>query len=130
MDALDLALRCTSLLVRSMKKDIETAHAASDLSHEAILTPAFPTNHSEQMNESDCEKHFEGQGKRIVEAHRTVDHVYFARSYFCVNIRMDLLAKRFNHSWLIRSYLVRISFWQVIIFLKLCVDKVLSHRID
>ncbi|XP_011413025.3 oxysterol-binding protein-related protein 8 isoform X5 [Magallana gigas] len=62
MDALDLALRCTSLLVRSMKKDVEIAHVASDLSQEAILTPTFPTNHSDQMNESDCEKHFEGQG--------------------------------------------------------------------
>lgn len=64
MDALDLALRCTSLLVRSMKKDVEITHVASDLSQEAILTPTFPTNHSDQMNESDCEKHFEGQGKR------------------------------------------------------------------
>nr|XP_022335054.1 oxysterol-binding protein-related protein 8-like isoform X4 [Crassostrea virginica] len=61
MDALDLALRCTSLLVRSMKKDVEPA-ITSDLSHEAILSPVFTAHHSEHMNESDCEKHFEGQG--------------------------------------------------------------------
>lgn len=62
MDALDLALRCTSLLVRSMKKDAESTHTAVDLSQDAMLTPQFPADHSEQMNESDCEKHFEGQG--------------------------------------------------------------------
>lgn len=33
--------------------------------------------------------------KGIVEAHSTVDHVYFAKSYFGVNLCMDLLARRF-----------------------------------
>ncbi|XP_050411094.1 oxysterol-binding protein-related protein 8 isoform X2 [Patella vulgata] len=57
MDALELALRCTSLLMRSMTKERELNSGALA---ETLETPSFqsPT----ELNESDCEKHFEGQG--------------------------------------------------------------------
>ncbi|XP_013408205.1 oxysterol-binding protein-related protein 8 [Lingula anatina] len=61
MDALELALRCSSLLIRSMTKDKESANAslASNISQESFLTAASQNfNIGENMNESDCEKHF------------------------------------------------------------------------
>ena len=54
MDALELALRCTSLLMRSMTKD-------KDVGTNVNMSPSFHSN-SVQLNESDLEKHFEGQG--------------------------------------------------------------------
>lgn len=58
MDALELSLRCTNLLMRSMKKDIDL-----DTSHDS-QPDLFDTDQqlNEQLNESDCEKHFEDQG--------------------------------------------------------------------
>ncbi|XP_064602023.1 oxysterol-binding protein-related protein 8-like isoform X2 [Liolophura sinensis] len=56
MDALELALRCTSLLMRSMTKEKDNSHTTSD---ESLLSPTFHTSQREQMNESDCERHFE-----------------------------------------------------------------------
>ncbi|KAK3101068.1 hypothetical protein FSP39_000723 [Pinctada imbricata] len=64
MDALELALRCTGLLMRSMKKDTEQSRNESlpaDSSQD-ILAQSFHNNSLEHLNESDCEKHFEGQG--------------------------------------------------------------------
>ncbi|CAH1785610.1 unnamed protein product [Owenia fusiformis] len=52
MDALELALRCSSLLMRSMK-DKDTP-----LADESYLTPTFRLGDSDQLNESDYERHF------------------------------------------------------------------------
>jgi hypothetical protein len=58
MDALELSLRCTNLLMRSMKKDVDTTHDSQpDLAFDA------DQQLDEQLNESDCEKHFEDQGR-------------------------------------------------------------------
>ncbi|XP_041365973.1 oxysterol-binding protein-related protein 8-like isoform X2 [Gigantopelta aegis] len=54
MDALELALRCTSLLMRTMTKD-------KDISSSAGITPSLHTD-TVHLDESDLEKHFEGQG--------------------------------------------------------------------
>ena len=57
MDALELSLRCTNLLMRSMKKDVDTTHDSQpDLAFDG------DQQLNEQLNESDCEKHFEDQG--------------------------------------------------------------------
>ncbi|KAJ8298836.1 hypothetical protein KUTeg_022896 [Tegillarca granosa] len=64
MDALELALRCTGLLMRSMKKDQEYVkdEGAPEIP-ENMLTPTFHLiDQHDQLNESDCEKHFEDQG--------------------------------------------------------------------
>lgn len=67
MDALELALRCTSLLMRSMKKDMNAnSDATNEDVSESFLSPCFQSDNSNQMNESDCEKHFEGQGELSV----------------------------------------------------------------
>ncbi|ESO91605.1 hypothetical protein LOTGIDRAFT_217357 [Lottia gigantea] len=60
MDALELALRCTSLLMRSMTKERDLTSEAIAEQLETMETTSFqsPT----ELNESDCEKHFEGQG--------------------------------------------------------------------
>lgn len=77
MDALELSLRCTNLLMKSMKKDstgsmegnghvVENEAEMSDSS----LPPGHHDNEhdnehdvGESMDESDCEKHFANQGK-------------------------------------------------------------------
>ncbi|XP_067656218.1 oxysterol-binding protein-related protein 8-like isoform X1 [Haliotis asinina] len=62
MDALELALRCTNLLMRSMTKDrdLQAADADVDADHDTMM--ATFENETDNLNESDCEKHFEGQG--------------------------------------------------------------------
>lgn len=61
MDALELSLKCTNLLMRSMKKDVDL-DTSQDSQPDADLN--FDSNQqlSENLNESDCEKHFEDQG--------------------------------------------------------------------
>ena len=62
MDALELALRCSSLLMRTMTKDSRDV----PLLDQTSPTPGGTTFLSplrQQMNESDCEKHFRGFGK-------------------------------------------------------------------
>lgn len=60
MDVLDFVFRCISLLVRFMKKDVEIVYVVLDLFQEVIFIFIFLINYSDQMNESDCEKYFEG----------------------------------------------------------------------
>ena len=66
MDALELALRCSSLLMRTMTKDTrEATPEVSDITAEVEdgesvqLTPL----RSQDLNESDCERHFKGYGE-------------------------------------------------------------------
>jgi len=68
MDALELSLRCTNLLMRSMKKDstgsAEGVEVAVDNEgSDSSLPPVVPDNEAaDSMDESDCEKHFADQG--------------------------------------------------------------------
>ncbi|XP_052245165.1 oxysterol-binding protein-related protein 8-like isoform X3 [Dreissena polymorpha] len=68
MDALDLSLRCTNLLMKSMKKDstgsIEGADPAAEqeLSDSSLPPVTHDIEADNSMDESDCEKHFAGQG--------------------------------------------------------------------
>ncbi|ELT93091.1 hypothetical protein CAPTEDRAFT_166422 [Capitella teleta] len=55
MDALELALRCSSLLMRTMTKDTPGAAADATIEEEdSFLASPWRV----QMNESDCERHF------------------------------------------------------------------------
>jgi len=67
MDALELALRCSSLLMRTMTRD---AREAGDVLSLSVLADE-PTDGAtddvnglltlrQQMNDSDCERHFNG----------------------------------------------------------------------
>ena len=70
MDALELALRCSGLLMKTMTKEPRTSH---DLSHDLDVDPETSSLNMEgdsflsplrsQLNESDCERHFEGYGE-------------------------------------------------------------------
>ncbi|KAL3841612.1 hypothetical protein ACJMK2_019727 [Sinanodonta woodiana] len=60
MDALELSLRCTNLLMRSMKKD--NSMVSEELADDNYLTQSLQADNSESMNESDCEKHFAEHG--------------------------------------------------------------------
>ncbi|XP_060596542.1 oxysterol-binding protein-related protein 8-like isoform X3 [Ruditapes philippinarum] len=74
MDALELSLRCTNLLMKSMKKDSTGSIEGNGLIAEneaemsdSSLPPSHQDNEQEQdggdsMDESDCEKHFANQG--------------------------------------------------------------------
>jgi len=63
MDALELALRCSSVLMRTMTRD---AREAGDILSLSVLTDEPGDDASDlmslrqQMNESDCERHFNG----------------------------------------------------------------------
>jgi len=66
MDALELALRCSSLLMRTMTRD---AREAGDILSLSVLAdePSDGANDvagllsvRQQMNDSDCERHFNG----------------------------------------------------------------------
>ncbi|XP_069132132.1 oxysterol-binding protein-related protein 8-like isoform X1 [Argopecten irradians] len=57
MDALDLALRCTGLLMKSMKKDPALVQGESPDAPDTLLPPSTD---QDQLNDSDCEKHFAG----------------------------------------------------------------------
>jgi hypothetical protein len=62
MDALELALRCSSLLMRTMTRDSRDTSLLDNTSSSpegaTFLSPL-----RQQMNESDCEKHFKGFGE-------------------------------------------------------------------
>lgn len=70
MDALELSLKCTNLLMKSMKKDSTGSAEGNGLivENEAEMSDSsLPSVHheheaGESMDESDCEKHFAGQG--------------------------------------------------------------------
>jgi len=67
MDALELALRCSSLLMRTMTRD---ARETGDILSLSVLADE-PTDGAsdipsilslrQQMNDSDCERHFNGE---------------------------------------------------------------------
>ena len=71
MDALELSLRCTNLLMKSMKKDSTGSLEGQDVVAENELSDSsLPTTNQEHeneggdsMDESDCEKHFANHGK-------------------------------------------------------------------
>ena len=70
MDALELALRCSSLLMRTMTKELREEEEVSDLREVSDIGEEEQDGESvllsplrQQMNESDCEKHFKGIGE-------------------------------------------------------------------
>ena len=66
MDALELVMRCSSLLMRTMTKDRDSGVPALDqvsLSQvDQMLLSPYCGSATENMNESDCERHFRGVG--------------------------------------------------------------------
>ena len=69
MDALELALRCSSLLMRSLTKDskdtsMDPSMAGIEEDDSTFLSP-LRLNSTDLMNESDCEKHFKGVGRFV-----------------------------------------------------------------
>jgi len=67
MDALELALRCSSLLMRTMTRD---AREAGDVLSLSVLADEHNDDDNDvasimslrqQMNDSDCERHFNGR---------------------------------------------------------------------
>ena len=64
MDALELALRCSSLLMRTMTKDKDsTLDQLPDLpSLDDTSADLSSFIARDQLNESDCERHFKGVG--------------------------------------------------------------------
>lgn len=73
MDALELSLRCTNLLMKSMKKDSTGSMEGNEVVAENEMSDSsLPPSHQDNdhdhdggdsMDESDCEKHFANQGK-------------------------------------------------------------------
>ena len=66
MDALELALRCSSLLMRTMTKDAGPGVSTTDptIEEEEEDSATFLSPLRQQMNESDCERHFNLCGKQ------------------------------------------------------------------
>ena len=62
MDALELALRCSNLLIKTMTKDKVTADT-SVVSVSGAEDSTFLSPLRTQMNESDCERHFADYGR-------------------------------------------------------------------
>ena len=62
MDALELALRCSSLLMRTMTKDTKEIVQEADTSINTDNDDTFLSPLRQEMNESDCERHFMGHG--------------------------------------------------------------------
>ena len=66
MDALELALRCSSLLMRTMTRDARDAgdvlslSVLSDEPNDAASDVDSLLSMRQQMNDSDCERHFNG----------------------------------------------------------------------
>ncbi|XP_074660916.1 oxysterol-binding protein-related protein 8-like isoform X3 [Tubulanus polymorphus] len=58
MDALELALRCSSLLIRSMTKDKDQTAMMQSVDTSLLESPSFLAGKVENLNESDCERHF------------------------------------------------------------------------
>lgn len=63
MDALELALRCSSLLIRSMSREGKSATPASPHDGGGASPSVVGVNAERGWNESDCERHFSGHGK-------------------------------------------------------------------
>ena len=67
MDALELALRCSSLLMRTMTRDTRdpgdmlTLSMLADEPSDGADDKAHLMSLRQQMNDSDCERHFNGQ---------------------------------------------------------------------
>lgn len=65
MDALELALRCSSLLMRTMTREKDAGsgldQSALSAADQLLLNP-YRGSATENMNESDCERHFRGVG--------------------------------------------------------------------
>ena len=78
MDALELTLRCSTLLMRSMVKDARGAASKEERGgeeeeeqeeHPSGLSEDIAPFHeplSHEMNESDCERHFKGYGMSLI----------------------------------------------------------------
>lgn len=70
MDALELVMRCSSLLMRTMTKDRDASGVALDQALDQVslnqvdqmLLSPYRGSATETMNESDCERHFRGVG--------------------------------------------------------------------
>lgn len=60
MDALELALKCSSLLIKTMAREREALGV--DISGRDLVNEAKQSLRR-LMNESDCEQHFKGCGK-------------------------------------------------------------------
>jgi len=66
MDALELALRCSSLLMRTMTRDARDAgdvlslSVLSDEPNDVASDVDSLLSMRQQMNDSDCERHFNG----------------------------------------------------------------------
>jgi len=66
MDALELALRCSSLLMRTMTRDsresgdILSLSVLADEPNDGTSDDASVLSLRQQMNDSDCERHFNG----------------------------------------------------------------------
>lgn len=71
MDALELSLRCTNLLMKSMKKDSTGSAEGNEVVAENEMSDSsLPPSHQDHeggdsMDESDCEKHFANQGRQL-----------------------------------------------------------------
>lgn len=64
MDALELALRCSSLLLRSPRNSQTSDDAqpsAADISRNGSMTPSLDNPDHDDLNESDREDHFKGR---------------------------------------------------------------------
>jgi len=66
MDALELALHCSSLLMRTMTKDHRDTSVADSSATGAEKDSLFVSNQgAQEMDESDCERHFEVCGRLL-----------------------------------------------------------------
>ena len=96
MDALELSLRCTNLLMKSMKKDSTGSMEGNGLIAEneaemsdSSLPPSHHDNEQEHdggdsMDESDCEKHFANQGNCVSMAKWSTHHTNNLRIASCI----------------------------------------------
>ena len=69
MDALELALRCSSLLKRTMVLDgTEPSIVESSTTEAQEENFLSPLRSRDTLNESDCERHFKDYGKTLLLA--------------------------------------------------------------
>src|SRR6218665_1244858 len=96
MDALELALRCSSLLIRTMAKEVKedaSAEASSSISDNGSPVEASPFQGENgtafrsavpmEMNDSDCERHFYSCGEAFV-----LSSCFATCLYLCVSVCM------------------------------------------
>ena len=94
MDALELTLRCSSLLMRSMVKDVrgtrseeptgeeeEEEEHPSGLSEDTLHQPL-----SQEMNESDCERHFKGYGACFLYIKLRSSRDWYFTLFVCLSV--------------------------------------------